>query len=184
MQLVRPGEGTEDFRRIATRSELGEDLWRLTIKLAHARLVVTNRQIHASSGQSVETVEIVHEALLRHWERLRDWRETERHFRAWQERVRSIMQQSQAQAKQGWQLFERQYDRDFVLRGKSLKEAKQWLKRKRTEVSADEQRFIAYCKRTLFWQGLQRKCLAAFVGIGLGVVYVILRSIFFWFTNK
>jgi len=178
MQLVRPGEGTEDFRRIANRSELGEDLWRLAIKLAHARLVVTNHQIRASSGQSVETVELVHEALLRHWERLRDWRETERNFRVWQERVRGMMQQSQAQAQQGWQLFGRRYDRDLVLRGKSLKEAKQWLKRKRTELSADEQRFIAYCKQLLLWQKLKRIVLSILIGLGLGLLISI--AIFVW----
>lgn len=183
MQFIRPNEPGKETRRAATRSELGEDLWRIVTKLAHARLVVTNRAGHASA-QSTETAEVAHEALLRHWERLRQWIEAERHFRVWQERVRGMMQQSQAQARQGWQLVKRPYDHELVLRGKALKEAKRWLKRKRTEVSADERHFIAYCRRTLLWQSLQRIVLAVFVGIGIGVVYVILRSIFFWLTNK
>jgi len=43
VQLVRPGEGTEDTRRIATRAEVGEDNWGLVSYLAgyQARLVVT-----------------------------------------------------------------------------------------------------------------------------------------------
>ncbi len=46
VQLVRPGEGTEDTRRIATRAEVGEDNWGLVSYLAgyQARLVVTGRR--------------------------------------------------------------------------------------------------------------------------------------------
>ncbi len=34
VQLVRPGEGTEDTRRVATREELGEENWKLIQHLA------------------------------------------------------------------------------------------------------------------------------------------------------
>jgi hypothetical protein len=60
IQMVRPGEGTEDTRRLATRTELGETDWQLVQRLADARLVVTGQD---SVGQ--ETVEVVHEALIR-----------------------------------------------------------------------------------------------------------------------
>jgi WD40 repeat protein len=45
LQLVRPGEGTEDTRRVATREEVGEENWNLVSYLAghQARLVVTGR---------------------------------------------------------------------------------------------------------------------------------------------
>ena len=43
VQLVRPGEGTEDTRRMATREELGDDNWKLIQHLADRRLVVTGR---------------------------------------------------------------------------------------------------------------------------------------------
>jgi hypothetical protein len=39
-QLVRPGEGGADIRRLATRSEIGEANWPLFRRLADARLVV------------------------------------------------------------------------------------------------------------------------------------------------
>jgi hypothetical protein len=42
IQLVHPGRGTYDTRRVATRREVGEDNWSLVTKLANARLVVTN----------------------------------------------------------------------------------------------------------------------------------------------
>ncbi|MEC4818882.1 MAG: CHAT domain-containing protein, partial [Scytonema sp. PMC 1069.18] len=41
IQLVRPGEGTEDTRRVATRAEVGHTNWDLVQRLADERLVVT-----------------------------------------------------------------------------------------------------------------------------------------------
>ena len=63
VQLVRPGEGTEDTRRLATREEVGEENWGLVSYLAGytARLVVTGRD--DKSGE--DTVEVVHEASAR-----------------------------------------------------------------------------------------------------------------------
>ena len=66
-QLVQPGAGTEDTRRQATRTEIGEDNWNLVANLADARLVVRDRD----EATGVETVEIVHEALIREWGSLR-----------------------------------------------------------------------------------------------------------------
>ncbi|HUV91674.1 MAG TPA: protein kinase, partial [Anaerolineales bacterium] len=43
-QMVRPGEGTVDTRRLAVRQELGEGHWALVQQLADARLVVTGRE--------------------------------------------------------------------------------------------------------------------------------------------
>ena len=47
-QLVRPGEGTEDTRRVATCSDIGEDNWELVTKVAGTRPVVTNRSANFS----------------------------------------------------------------------------------------------------------------------------------------
>jgi hypothetical protein len=59
VQLVQPGEGTEDTRRIVTRDELGEESWQLIQRLADKRLLVTRRD-----AQGHETVEVVHEAMI------------------------------------------------------------------------------------------------------------------------
>ena len=69
LQLVRLGEGTEDTRRLATRTDAGN--WELVTFLASAesRLLVTGRS--EESGE--ETVEVVHEALIREWKQLRTW---------------------------------------------------------------------------------------------------------------
>jgi WD40 repeat protein len=126
IQLVRPGEGVEDTRRIAMKAELGEQSWSLVKKLADARLVVTNR-----NAASQETVEVVHEALIRNWGELREWMEKNRVFRAWQERLRT--------AKKQWEAMNR--DSGSLLRGAALAEAAERLK-ERLEDLIDEQEFI------------------------------------------
>lgn len=88
IQLVRPGEGTEDTRRLATKAELGETSWSLVKQLADARLVITSR-----NAINEETVEVVHEALIQNWSQLRQWMQKDRLFRAWQERLRAAIHQ-------------------------------------------------------------------------------------------
>ena len=126
IQLVRPGEGAEDTRRIAMKAELGEQSWALVKQLADARLVVTSRNL-----SSQETVEVVHEALIRNWGELRVWMNKDRVFRAWQERLRS--------AKGQWEATKR--DPGSLLRGAALAEAEEQLK-KREEDLSDEKKFI------------------------------------------
>jgi len=113
IQLVQPGEGTEDTRRIATRAEIGEERWKLVPLLSDARLVVSGRD--ESTGN--ETVEVVHEALTRAWTRLCEWMERERVFRMWQERLRTALRQWHTNGK----------DDGAVLRGALLIEATQWM---------------------------------------------------------
>ncbi|ACC79946.1 WD40 repeat domain-containing protein [Nostoc punctiforme] len=127
IQLVRPGEGTEDTRRVAMKAELGEQSWDLVKQLADARLVVTSR-----NATSQETVEVVHEALIRNWGELREWMNKDRVFRAWQERLRS--------AKGQWEATQR--DEGALLRGAALVEGEEKLKQRREDISAGEQEFI------------------------------------------
>ncbi|MFM6433691.1 MAG: WD40 repeat domain-containing protein, partial [Microcystis panniformis] len=107
---------------------MGEENWALVKQLADARLVVTNR----SEEAQVETVEVVHEALIRNWGELRGWMDTDRVFRAWQERLRGAMGQ--------WQ--KTQGDEGSWLRGAALAEAEEQLKKRPEDISKDEQDFI------------------------------------------
>ncbi|MFQ5858224.1 MAG: BTAD domain-containing putative transcriptional regulator, partial [Anaerolineae bacterium] len=127
VQMVRPGEGTEDTRRLATHAELGENGWALVQRLADARLVVTDQD---PSGQ--ETVEVAHEALIQGWGRLRDWMNADRAFRAWQERLRAMLHQ--------WEASDR--DEGALLRGAPLAEAEGWLAEREGELSQAELDFI------------------------------------------
>jgi WD40 repeat protein len=128
LQLVRPGEGTEDTRRLSTRSEIGEDLWRIVPVLAGARLVVTGRD----EATGTDTVEIVHEALIRQWGRLRRWMSAERSFRMWQERFRGALRQWEAS---GW-------DDGALLRGAPLAEASDWMAQRPDTGSPAERQFL------------------------------------------
>jgi len=128
VQLVRPGEATLDTRRLAARSEVGESNWQLVARLAGARLVVTGLE----EATGVEGVEIVHEALITHWERLRQWMVAARAFRLWQERLRSALSQ--------WEDSNR--DEGALLRGAPLAEATAWKSRRGEDMSPAETAFI------------------------------------------
>ena len=128
IQLVCPGIGTEDTRRLATREEIKEENWDLVTDLASSRLVVTNR----NSSTGVETVEIVHEALMRSWGRLAKWIEVGGEFRRWQEQLRAAMHQ--------WE--DTKQDEGALLRGVPLAEAQEWLKKHLEELSDSERKFI------------------------------------------
>jgi hypothetical protein len=129
VQLVRPGQGSEDTRRIATRKEVGEWNWELVSYLAgyQARLVVTGR------SKEEDTVEIVHEALIRNWGELQKWMNEARDFRVWQERLRSKRDE--------WE--QRNKDVGALLRGAALLEAQENLKKSGEHISEGEQDFIA-----------------------------------------
>jgi len=127
VQLVQPGEGTEDTRRLAVREELGKD-WGLVRRLADARLVTTGRD---EAGH--ETAEVVHEALIRSWERLREWINADRRFRTWQERLRFALRQWEASGR----------DEGALLRGAPLAEAEGWLKERGEALGEGERAYVA-----------------------------------------
>ncbi len=81
-QLVNPGEGTEDIRQVSTKAQIGAENWDLVKRLADKRLVTTGL-IGEEAGE--ETLEIVHEALIRSWKKLKDWVDESKEFRRWQE---------------------------------------------------------------------------------------------------
>ncbi len=119
IELVNVGEGVEDTRRIVTKTELGEASWSLVKKLADARLVVTSRD---TIGQ--ETVEVVHEALIRNWSKLRQWVDEKRQYLLEQRKI-------ERQAKD-WQATNKQ--NDYLLQGKQLSSAEKFLKEQTKEL--------------------------------------------------
>ena len=128
IQLLRPGEGTEDTKRLATRAEVGEKNWNLVKSLADKRLVVTGWD----EINQTETVEIIHEALIREWGTLREWIEFNREFRIWQERLKPDVRE--------WE--NKKYDPEALLQGTRLAIAQDWYKQRRDELRILEQNFI------------------------------------------
>ena len=82
IELVRPGQGTEYTKRIATKEELGDENWSLVKGLADYRLVLTSRN---ATGE--ETVELIHEILIKKWKKLKNWIEPDSKFLIWKEQL-------------------------------------------------------------------------------------------------
>lgn len=142
VQLVQPGEVVASTRRIATRVELGEEGWRLIQRLADSRLVITSRNTHGE-----ETAEVVHEALIRDWDRLRSWLSEDHSFRVWQERLRGAITQ--------WRASE--HDRGGLLRGVALSEAMGWRQSHGPRLNKTELRYIQLGQELLEEQQLNEK---------------------------
>ncbi|MCF3622376.1 WD40 repeat domain-containing protein [Planktothrix agardhii] len=157
VQLVRPGEGAEDTRRMALKAELGDQSWSLVKQLADARLVVTSQ-----NSASIETVEVVHEALIKNWGQLREWMSADRDFRSWQERLRAAMQQ--------WQ--EAKQDDGALLRGAPLVVAESWLKKRSDELSLGEREFIQKSVILREREKQQEKRLRQWITFGLSAGFI------------
>ena len=127
MRLIRPGESTEDTRRLVHRSELDDVDWQLAQQLVDARLMVSGR---TPDGQ--ETVEVVHEALIGKWRKLQEWITEDRAFHTWQDRLWTGMRQ--------WEASNR--DEDALLRGVLLVEAESWFSERQNDLSKSEQHYI------------------------------------------
>ncbi|MCB8978490.1 MAG: WD40 repeat domain-containing protein [Ardenticatenaceae bacterium] len=127
VQLVHPGAGAEDTRRLATKDDIEEADWALVQKLADSRLLITDRD---ESGQ--DTAEVIHEALIQRWQRLQGWMKSHREFRTWQERLRADLQQ--------W--LDHNREEGFLLQGAHLSMAKEWVTKHRDSFSKTEKMFI------------------------------------------
>ena len=139
IQLVCLGEGAHATRRLATRSQVKN--WDLVTHLASARLLVTNHNY--STGE--ETVEIVHEALIKNWRRLEYWIETDGDFRRWQERLRTQIYEWEKNGKTS----------SALLRDVSLAIAQDWQKKRPEELSLRERDFIWHSQ--LIWEREKQK---------------------------
>lgn len=129
-RLVRLGEGTEDTRRLATPDDVGKNNWDLVTRFANeeVRLVVTGKD--QLTGK--ETVEIIHEALIREWKNLREWIKTDRAFLIWQDKLGVRMAQWENSCK----------DESALLRGSLLVEAEKWIQQCPDNISPAEKVFI------------------------------------------
>ncbi|MGB5715196.1 MAG: CHAT domain-containing protein, partial [Waterburya sp.] len=114
IQLVNPGEDNKNTRRRVNREQIGDRNWELVNRkhgLADSRLVVTSR-----SNEERETLEVVHEALIRHWARLKGWLNED------QENLnqkRQLEDAAQAWDKSGKKI-------DYLLTNKRLRAAKEF----------------------------------------------------------
>ncbi|KST62349.1 nSTAND1 domain-containing NTPase [Mastigocoleus testarum] len=130
IQLVSPGEGTEDTKRKATRAEVGKENWDWVEFFANQRLLVTGWD----ETTQEKTVEIIHEALIREWGMLREWIKSNRQFRVWQERLQFTVVK--------WE--DKGRDSEYLLSGGNLGEAEGWFndEKYREYLSDSQSKFI------------------------------------------
>jgi len=107
-------------------------------KLADERLLVTapggvTGGVEGKPIVADETVEVSHEALIRHWDRLRTWVDGDREFLLWRERFRGLLAE--------WQKRDR--DPGMLLQDALLSEAERWLAERGDELTANEREYIA-----------------------------------------
>ncbi len=178
VQLVNPGRGTEDTRRLSTRRELGQN-WDLIAKLANERLVVTSsvmagpKQVDADEAVQQDTVEVVHEALIRNWGQLRRWLDADREFLTWKLGLRADLTR--------WEEAKR--DDGSLLRSVSLAVAQEKLQERREDLSEQER---AYIEVSLVAQTRQeRKRRLIFAGAMLASVVIMgLLGLGFWLQSQ
>ncbi len=137
-RLVHYGEHEGDdtrrqwtLERLAAHPEERDRTHSLVRQLADARLLVTDRKLRPGE-ETEETVEIIHDALLWEWERLKQWRKNDRDFYVWRQRL-SERQQEYEKADQ---------DKGALLRGAQLAEAEQWLQTQADDLNHTEQAYI------------------------------------------
>ena len=130
IQLVNLGEDNNDTRRRIYREQIGDNNWDLVTRkhgLADSRLVVTSR-----SSNERETLEIVHEALIRHWSRLKGWLNEDRENLNKQRQIEDAAQEWKTSGEKT----------DYLLSRKRLKSAKDFQKKQQEKYTLSE---LAIC---------------------------------------
>lgn len=127
LRLVHIQEDMEASRRIGLRSDFSDAEWAVVQVLTAARLLVTDR---TTSGE--ESVELVHEALINGWQRLRDWLQEERTFQLWRSRTAVRVRHWLANGE----------DEGDLLRGPALAEAERWWMEFPEELSRSARRYV------------------------------------------
>jgi WD40 repeat protein/DNA-binding SARP family transcriptional activator len=166
LRLTDLGEATQDTRRRASLDELipaganRETTLEAVRRLATARLLVTER--NPVSGE--EEVEMAHEALIRHWPRLRGWLEEDRAELRLGERVRD--------AARDWHSSGRA-DNLLVHRGERLEAAIQAAYSRRLIFNQDELDYLNACRSQVERERVNvehRRNLVIFTSIGVALI--------------
>lgn len=129
-RLAARDQGIGDVRRVITRAEIGEPDWReVVLPLAAHRIVITDQ------WEGVDTVEVVHEAVLRSWPGLTEMLGPQREFYAW--RARLTEQVAYWQTATG-----KERQNSLLLSGPLLRQAISYSEHHRSELSEGIIKFI------------------------------------------
>ena len=126
LALTQLGEGTEDTRRLVSKEDLinpqqsQEQLEQVIQTLAAERLIVTNEVLTKGiDSQRQVILDIAHEALIRHWKRLRLWISGHRDAIRVARKIESVAQE--------WKGYDKSLEVAYLLQGQKLTEAEGFL---------------------------------------------------------
>ena len=150
-QLVSPLENGGFTRRAVPPQELGP----LALELARTRLVTL--------GPS--TVELAHESLVRHWDRLRGWVEADRDFRLWQDEVDRLAGR--------WAV---RRDRALLPRGRAVRRAAALAGERGADLTDRQRRFVDAAVRSRRRRiAVRGGAIALVVSLGASLTYAATR---------
>jgi hypothetical protein len=134
VRVATPEEGSEDTRQRVDLKEADPLAMKVAQALSHkdVRLLVMGRPKSAGASEN-QTVEVAHEALIRNWERLRQWLNEDREFLLWRQRVQIRVSEWEQHGRASSEL----------LRGASLSEAERWLGVRPRDLTEVQAQFIA-----------------------------------------
>lgn len=163
LRLATVREDGEPTRRRALRGEFTDGEWRLVSELADYpnRLLVT---VTPEGGEAY--AEVAHEAIFRHWAKLRDWIAGEREFLAWRTGIEA--------ARLTWQSTPETSKGDALLMGAALTQARSWLMKRGDDLPLDrqfiEQSIERHSKTTVRARRVQALSFALLIAIIVGLV--------------
>ncbi len=138
--LVNLGDGTHpDSRRQRRLAELVHDgkdekeieaVQKVVQRLADARLVTTSRE------KDEESVQIIHDSLIREWARLQRWLKKDRAFLSWQRELEKDAREWRETGEPS------RRDEGRLLRGRRLEEAERWQSERGRDLGEAEREFL------------------------------------------
>lgn len=128
LRLVSVGKNTPETRRRASYRELEAATQKVVQPLVGARLLVVGQD--SMTGEA--TIEVAHEALIRHWETLQTWLQEDREFLAWRTRIQTDAEEWAAKGRR----------RDLLLPRGRLEIAEKWRRRNAEDLNALEREYI------------------------------------------
>ncbi len=173
-RLVTPGEGVEDTRRRALRSELSIVSDDVIEAFGSHRLLSFDRD----PSTRMPTVEVAHEALIREWDRLRHWVDDDRMG------MRTLRHLTSSSA--GWNAADR--DPAELYRGARLEAALAWAEGHREDLATVELEFLEASRslrdrerqeqleRAALREQQNRRLRRSLVGVGILAVMALLAS--------
>ncbi|MEW2282572.1 nSTAND1 domain-containing NTPase [Streptomyces cyaneofuscatus] len=132
VQLARPADQGGYTRRPAPVADMDPAALALARRLSPGKLIVFGR-----TDEGREIVDLAHEALTRHWQRLGDWLDDSRKFRTWQEELRRDLTRWKKTGE----------ETGALLRGRVLEAAVEYADQRPTEITALERAYISASRK-------------------------------------